>query len=240
MSERPRVVAVIPCYNERGKIAATLDKFEPGLVDEIVVVSDASDDGSDDEITARNVTLLRHERVLGVGAAIRTGYEYAVEKGYDVAVVVSGNDKDDPRQIPRLLKAVAEGADYVQGSRYRKGGEYGKLPVHRFVLTRAYTWLVRAVTGFPITDATNGFRAVKVSLLKDPRIKLRQEWLNRGELEYYLQLKAIRLGFKVVEVPVSKIYPDLSTYASYTKIRPFVDWFGNLRPIVYLTLGIRD
>lgn len=241
MSARPRVVAVIPCYNERGKIASTLDKFTPGLVDEVVVVSDASDDGSDDEIKARKATLLRHDRVLGVGAAIRTGYEYAVEKGYDVAVVVSGNDKDDPAQIPRLLKPIVEdGVDYVQGSRYREGGEYGTLPAHRFILTRAYTWLVRLVTGFPITDATNGFRAVKVSLLKDPRVKLRQDWLDRGELEYYLQLKAIRLGFKVREVPVSKIYPDLSRYKNYTKIRPVVDWFGNLRPIAYLTLGIKD
>ena len=53
------------------------------------------------------------------------------------------------------------------------------------------------------------------------------------------KLQALRLGYKVCEVPVKKIYPDISAYGRYTKIRPVVDWIGNLRPIVYLSLGIK-
>jgi hypothetical protein len=96
------------------------------------------------------------------------------------------------------------------------------------------------VTGFPITDATNGFRAITAEFLKDPRIQMDQEWLNRGELEYYLQLKALMLGFKVEEVAVRKIYPDLSAYKNYTKIKPVYDWLRNLRPIFYLFFGIKS
>jgi dolichol-phosphate mannosyltransferase len=176
-----------------------------------------------------------------VGAAIRTGLKYGVQKGFDILVVMAGNDKDDPSEIPKLVRPIIEnGAHYVQGSRYARGGEYGKMPLHRIILTRAYPWLVRQVTGFPITDATNGFRAITAEFLKDPRIQMDQEWLNRGELEYYLQLKALMLGFKVEEVAVRKIYPDLSAYKNYTKIKPVYDWLRNLRPIFYLFFGIKS
>ena len=235
-----KVVALAPVYNEKGKIGRVVEKAKKAPVAEVVVVSDASDDGSDEEARALGATVLRHEKTLGVGAAIRTGFDYALEKDYDIVVVMAGNDKDDPSEIPRLIAPIVErGYDYVQGSRYAAGGRFGKMPLHRVVLTRAYPWLVRLVTGFPITDATNGFRAIRASLLRDPRIRLHQDWLNRGELEYYLQLQALRLGFKFCEVPVTKIYPDLSRYDRYTKIRPVTDWFGNLRPIIYLTLGIK-
>jgi dolichol-phosphate mannosyltransferase len=237
----PRVAAVIPVYNERGKIGRVIEKIPREAVAETIAVSDGSDDGSDEEARGLGATLLRHDRVKGVGAAIRTGFDYALQRNYDIIVVLAGNDKDDPSEIPRLIKPIVEeGFDYVQGSRYLPGGAYGTMPVHRAVLTRAYSWLVRRATGFPITDATNGFRGIRASLLRDPRIRLHQDWLNRGELEYYLQLQAIRLGFKVCEVPVTKIYPDISAYRRYTKIRPVVDWIRFLRPLVYLTLGIKD
>lgn len=236
-----RIVAIAPAYNEKGKIGRVVAKVPRAAAQEIVVVSDASDDGTDEEARAAGATVLRHETTLGVGAAIRTGLKYGLEKGYDALVVMAGNDKDDPAEIPRLVAPIFErGADYVQGSRYARGGAYGRMPLHRTVLTRAYPWLVRLVTGFPITDATNGFRAIAARFLKDPRINMDQGWLDRGELEYYLQLKALMLGFQFEEVPVTKIYPDLSAYKNYTKIRPVTDWIRNLRPIFYLTLGIKS
>jgi len=237
---RARIVVTAPVYNEKGKIGRAVSKVPRGLVEEVVVVSDASDDGSDEEARAAGATVLRHEKTMGVGAAIRTGLRYGLNKGFDVLVVMAGNDKDDPTEIARLVAPILEGrADYVQGSRYAEGGKSGRMPLHRVILTRAYPWLVRLVTGFPITDATNGFRAISPKFLKDSRVNMDQEWLDRGELEYYLQLKALMLGFKFAEVPVSKIYPDLSSYGSYTKIKPVYDWIRNLRPIAYLTLGIK-
>lgn len=237
----PRIVAIAPVYNEKGKIGRAVSKVPRDFVAETVVVSDASDDGSDEEARAAGATVLRHDRTMGVGAAIRTGLKYGLAQGYDILVVMAGNDKDEPAEMPKLVAPIIEsGADYVQGSRYAQGGRSGRMPLHRVVLTRAYPWLVRLVTGFPITDATNGFRAISARFLKDPRVNMDQDWLDRGELEYYLQLKALMLDFKVAEVPVTKIYPDLSAYKNYTKVRPVIDWFGNLRPIVYLALGIKS
>lgn len=239
MSTPPRVIGVIPAFNEKGKIGKVVAKVPRSVVAETLVVSDASDDGSDEEARAQGAVVVRHERTLGVGAAIRTGLKEALARGADIVVVMAGNDKDDPSEIPKLIAPIVErGMDYVQGSRYAKGGNYGKMPLHRTILTRMYPWLVRLVTGFPITDATNGFRAIRADFLRHPEVRLDQDWLNRGELEYYLQLKALWLG-KACEVPVTKIYPNIKDYNQYTKIRPVVDWLGNLRPIFYLTLGLR-
>ena len=88
-----------------------------------------------------------------------------------------------------------------------------------------------------MTESTNGFRAFRTALLRDPRINWRQQWLDRYELEPYLLLKAITLGYRHCEVPVTKIYPPHQL--GYTKMRPFVDWWSILRPVVYLGLGLR-
>lgn len=238
---KPRIAAVAPVFNEVGKIGRAVSKVPRNFVEEVIVVSDASDDGSDEDAMKAGATVIRHETTLGVGAAIRTGLQAAVAMGYPIIVVMAGNDKDDPTEIPKLVEPIlSRGAQYVQGSRYATGGRYGKIPLHRLILTRAYPWLVRLVTGFPITDATNGFRAMTAEFLKHPTINMDQEWLNRGELEYYLQLKALMGPFKVEEVPVTKIYPDLTAYKNYTKIKPVYDWLRNLRPIVWLTLGIKS
>ena len=88
-----------------------------------------------------------------------------------------------------------------------------------------------------MTDTTNGFRALRLSLFKDERINIDQEWLNTYELEPYLLFKAIQLGYKVTEVPVTKIYPPKKL--GYTKMRPIVGWWSILKPIFYLGLGIK-
>jgi len=88
-----------------------------------------------------------------------------------------------------------------------------------------------------VTESTNGFRAFRTALLRDGRINWRQAWLDRYELEPYLLLKAITLGYRHCEVPVTKIYPRREL--GYTKMRPFFDWWSILRPVVYLGLGIR-
>jgi dolichol-phosphate mannosyltransferase len=88
-----------------------------------------------------------------------------------------------------------------------------------------------------VTESTNGFRAFKTDVLRDPRIDWRQAWLDRYELEPYLMLKAIRLGYRHVEVPVTKIYPRHEL--GYTKMRPVIDWWSILRPVIYLGLGLK-
>ncbi|HKG23231.1 MAG TPA: glycosyltransferase family 2 protein, partial [Blastocatellia bacterium] len=176
----------------------------------------------------------------GVGAAIRSGIDYAREHGYDVVVIVSGGGKTPPEQIPRLLAPILDGrAEFVQGSRYKEGGEFLRMPLRRRLGTRAYTMLFSFFVGRRVTDASSGFRAIKLSLLEDRRIDLWQEWLDRYELEPYLLFKAVRLGHKVVEVPVTIEYPEENDGIAYTKMRALVDWWKIFRPVVFLGLGIK-
>ncbi|HBA83095.1 MAG TPA: hypothetical protein DCZ95_03280 [Verrucomicrobia bacterium] len=233
-----KTLAVPVCYNEGKKIGRVLDRFNPGIVDDVIVVDDASTDESRNEALKRGVTVIQHPQRMGVGAAIRTAISYARDNGFDVLVILAGNDKDRPAEIPLLLRPIEEEkADVVQGSRYLEGGKTSGMPFYRRVATRIHPWLMTRATGVKITDSTNGFRAMRVSLFNDARIKLHQKWLNAYELEPYILFKTIRLGYRFAEVPVTKIYPPKEL--GYTKMKPIAGWWSILRPVVLLSLGMK-
>ena len=239
---KPRVLCIIPAYNEEGKIGPTARGFRDiDEIDEVLVVNDGSTDGTLAAARATGATVVSHVERRGVGAGIRTGIDYAMEHGFDIVMTPAGNNKDHPDEAPRLLRPIIEeGYDYVQGSRYMKGGSPGKMPLHRVLCTRLYPFLIRLVLGFPATEGTNGFRAYKISLFQDKRINLWQDWLDGVELEYYLQVQVLRFGYRVKEVPVSKTYSStkMKDYRHYTKAKPW-EILSNLKPIFYLTLRIK-
>lgn len=235
-----RVVATPVTYNEETKIGSVLDRFPADGEVEVVVVDDGSTDRTAREVEARGIRLLKHPVRRGVGAAIRTAVEWARTQRFDVLVIVAGNDKDRPDEIPRLVEPIAEdGCDVVQGSRYLAGGRYGNMPLYRRITTQVvHPRLFSAFTGHRLTDTTNGFRAIRTSLFDDPRINIDQRWLDGYALEPYVLYKATRLGYRVCEVPVTKIYPDPAL--GYTKMRPIIGWWEMLSPLVLLRLGLRQ
>lgn len=238
-SRKLRVLAVPVAFNEEKKIGSVIDRFNRADVDEILVLDDCSTDDTPQVIASRGVATLRQPARRGVGAAIRRAIEHARAQKFDVLVILAGNDKDRPQEIPRLLKPIVEeGYDFVQGSRYLPGGDFGNMPLYRRLATQfAHPLLFSLITFRRITDSTNGFRAFRLSLFDDSRMDIQQEWLNQYELEPYIFFKAIRLGYKVKEVPVTKIYPPHEL--GYTKMKPITGWWSILRPLVYLGLGLR-
>ena len=238
MAELGTVAMVFPLYNERHAIAGLVKRVPPGIA-ETIVVDDGSDDGGAQLAREAGARVITQERRRGVGAAIRTGIKAAQANGHSVVVVLAANGKDDPEEAPRLIEKLGEGYDYVQGSRFfQEGGASIHLPRGRGLMIRGYTFLFRILSGFPATDVTNGYRAYRLSLLDDPRIKIDQSWLDRYELEYYLQWKAITLGYRVVEVGVSKTYPKGG--GNYSKIRRVVDWWSIVRPTLLLWLRLKS
>ena len=231
------VVAILPAFNEADGIERLIKCFPQGDVQRVVVVSDGSSDDTAQRARAAGAHVIEHARRMGCGPAIRTGLDFALEQNFDVALIVAGNGKDDPAQVERLLKPIrAQEADLVQGSRYLNGGRTANMPLHRTLGTRAYSFLFSVLCGRRITDATNGFRALRLAVLKDPRLNIRQDWLNNYEVESYIFYQAIRLGYRVQETPVSKIYP---AGEGYTKMRPFSDWWSHFRPALLLRFGLR-
>ena len=156
--------------------------------------------------------------------------DYPISSGVPSRPTPTGNYK--------ILEKIVEGHDFVQGSRFLKGGGYGgDMPMYRKFATALHPRLMSLATGTRLTESTNGFRAVRMKVFDDPRINLDQAWLNEYELEPYLLFKALKLGYRHTEVPVHKIYP--SRKIGYTKMKPISGWWSILRPVVFLGLGLR-
>jgi dolichol-phosphate mannosyltransferase len=234
------VLAMAPVLNEELKIGEVVRRTPRDIVDEMLVIDDGCTDRSPQVARELGATVLALGKTVGVGAALRAGYQYALDKGYDVAVVMAGNNKDSPEEIPILLDPIADGrADFVQGSRFLKAAaNFGPMPAYRKLATRVHPLLFSLVARRRVTESTNGFRALRTTLLKDPRIDLSQSWLDEYELEPYLLFKAIRLGYGFAEVPVTKIYPPKKL--GQTKMKPITGWWSILRPLVYLGLGLKE
>jgi dolichol-phosphate mannosyltransferase len=234
-----KVLAMAPVLNEEKKISEVCKRTPRDVVDELVVIDDGCTDNSPQVARELGATVIPMGYVAGVGAALRAGYKYAVEKGYDVAVVMAGNNKDSPEEIPLLLEPIARGdADFVQGSRFlKRDANFGPMPLYRKVATRVHPLLFSAAARKWVTESTNGFRATHRRVLTDPRINLDQPWLDEYELEPYLYLRTIQCGFKVAEVPVTKIYPPKKL--GQTKMKPITGWWSILRPLVYVGLGLK-
>ncbi|MCU0252588.1 MAG: glycosyltransferase family 2 protein [Vicinamibacterales bacterium] len=195
-----RVLAASIAHNEASKIGRVIERFPPGLVDRIVVVDDASTDETPKVAAEKGAVILTHAQRSGAGAAIRTAIKYAMAEGFDVLVVLAGNDKDRPPEIERLLAPIAgDGYDFVQGSRYLKGGDFGNMPFYRQLATRyMHPLLFSLFVGRRFTDTTNGFRAIRLSALRElqgdgsarhedlpaARARLHQDEAHHGVVEH--------------------------------------------------------
>jgi len=226
-------------YNEGEKIRRVISRHPKDRNYDFMVMDDGSTDGSLSGPGLDGVIILRNETNQGIGFAMKKVFQYAIDNNYDILGIQAGNDKDDPLEFPRLIDPIVKGeADFVQGSRFLPGGGYGNTPAYRIVATKiVHPLLFSVAVGKRLTETTNGFRAFRVSLLKDERINWRQDWLNKYELEPYLMYKVIKLGYKHAEAPCTKVYPP--HHLGYTKMKPFSGWWSIMRPIVYLGFGIK-
>lgn len=241
MDRKEKIIAIIPAFNEEGKIGTVVSRIKKGTanwVDSILVIDDGSQDNTRNEAIGNGAVVISHIRKMGVGSAIRTGIDYALKNQFDIAVVMGGDNQDNPEEIERLIYPVIHNNfDFVQGSRYMSGGKIVNIPLFRLVTTRIYALLLRVLLGFPISDGTNGFRAFRLEIFKNKNINIWQAWLNHYELEPYLLYKVIVSKFNVTEAPVTKTYPCDNT--SYTKMIPIFSWWSIMRPLILLKLRIK-
>ena len=240
MSDGTKILCILPAYNEEGKIGRVVRKVrDVGVVDEIVVVDDCSTDRTRQEGLEAGAQVVTHETNMGVGAGIRTGMKYGRDNGFDIAVIMSGDDQHEPKELPPVLEKVKEDRSiFVQGSRRLLEGKTVNAPLFREITTRLYSLVFTIFTGQRITDGTNGFRAFYLSILDDKDINLDQDWLNTYELEPYLLYKAVRSKrYRVVEMPITIYYHGHTR--DFSKMKPFRDWWRLARPLFFLRFGIR-
>ena len=235
-----KVLVSVLCYNTCDATKAVLAKFPEQRGYDVLVVNDGSTDGTRDVLKEFDFNAVEHPTNRGVGGALKTAIGYGIENHYDIIAIMAGNGKDDPREIPNLVRPILEhGVDYVQGSRFLEGGKWDNLPLSRYIMIRGYALLLSVLLRTRITDTLNGFRAYRLSIFNDERINIWQDWLEHYELETYLSLKVLTCGFKYCEVAVSKLYPAKGKGVKYSHIRPFVDWWSIIRPLFLLYLRIK-
>jgi dolichol-phosphate mannosyltransferase len=234
-----RVLVSLFVYNEGEKFLHLLSQFPAERYYDLLVVDDGSTDQVISPSESGDYTLVRNEVNMGLGASIKRAFEYALEHNYGVLVIMAGNGKDSPGEIPRLLAPIMAGDyDFVQGSRFLDGGHHSNMPAYRWAATQyVHPIMFSILAGAKVTESTNGFRALRTDILMDERINWRQSWLDQYEVEQYLHFKVIRLGYRRTEVPVSKTYPPAGH--EYTKVKAFTGWWSMLKPAIYLALGIK-
>lgn len=226
---RHRYCVCVFVLNEGERIRSQLARMRPLAAQVDLVIADG---GSTDGAVAPEVlapmgvrTLLTKTGPGKLSAQMRMALAWAMEEGYEGVVVIDGNDKDDPSAIPSFVRALEEGYDHVQGSRYVPGGVAVNTPPSRhWGVKLLHAPLISLSAGTRYTDTTNGFRAYSRRLLADPRVAPLRDVFQAYELHYYLAIRAARLGYRVVELPVTRAYPREGKVP--TKISPFR---GNLR-----------
>jgi glycosyltransferase involved in cell wall biosynthesis len=213
---RPKQARYCVCVfvlNEGERIRAQLARMQPWTRQVDVIIADA---GSTDGALAPEIlkplgvhALLVKQGPGKLSAQMRMALAYSLHEGYDGAIVMDGNNKDDPAALPRFVQALDAGWDHVQGSRFRPGGAAINTPWPRWLgIKLLHAPLISLSAGFRYTDTTNGFRAYSRRLLLDPRVAPFRDVFAQYQLHYYLAVRAARLGLRVCEVPVTRAYPS--------------------------------
>ena len=203
----PRVLVVLPTYNEIDNITSILDRIRDAAPQvDMLVVDDGSPDGTAERVQwiakrMPGLHLLERTSKDGLGAAYRAGFAWGIAQRYDVLVEMDADGSHRPEDLPRLIKAVENGADLAIGSRYVSGGVIPNWKLSRRMLSRGGNVYASLMLGLGVNDATAGFRAYRASLLE------RIDFANLRAGGYGFQIegawKSVRSGARVTEIPIT-------------------------------------
>ena len=195
----PRLVAVVPAWNEERAIGRVVDEIKEFDADAtVVVVDDASTDATADVAEAHGATVLRLLFNVGIGGAVQTGFRYARDEGFEVAVRLDGDGQHDASEIGKLLGLIRAGtADLVIGSRFVDAGGSYRPPFARRMGIGVFARLVSLLGGQKVTDTTSGFVA-----LSRAGIELFAVEYPHDYPEVEATLVALRSGLRLTQVQV--------------------------------------
>lgn len=194
-----RLLVIVPAWNEEPSVGAVIDEVRAAGFD-VLVVDDGSTDGTGRAAELRGATVLRLPINLGVGAALRCGFRYAVAHRYDAAVQCDADGQHIPSAIHDLVRAQEEsGAHLVIGSRFHSNSSRFEVGVIRRSVMKLLARSASRATGSQINDATSGFRLFTEPLLSAFAREFPAHYLGDT---YEAVATAGRAGFRVIEIPV--------------------------------------
>ncbi len=196
---RDKVAVVIPAYNEADNIGHVLDRIPDevcGLPIQTLVIDDGSRDGTDVAAAEHGSPVARHVTNRGGGAALRTGYRLMVESGAEIVVTLDADGQHLPSEMDRLVQPIVDGeVDVAHGSRVL--GHADRNHFARELGIVFFNRVVSIITRTHVTDCSNGYRAVRTTVL--PQLVLRQEQFHTSEF----MIEAIKRGIPAKEVPIT-------------------------------------
>jgi dolichol-phosphate mannosyltransferase len=211
-SDLGSILVIVPTYNEAENVEPIVGRIRAAVPEaHVLVADDNSPDGTGelaDKLAARDdqVHVLHRKGKEGLGAAYIAGFHWGLGNGYGVLVEHDADGSHQPEQLHRLLEALRD-ADLVLGSRYVKGGEVRNWPKSREILSRGGNIYTRLALGIPLQDATGGYRAFRRETLEG--IGLDQVASAGYCFQVDLAWRAIKSGFRVVEVPITFVEREL-------------------------------
>ena len=205
----------MPTYNERQNLESIIGRIRAAAPDaEVLVVDDNSPDGTGkiaDELADADshVQVMHRTQKAGLGKAYLAGFNWALERGYDVIMEMDADGSHQPEYLPRLIGSLAgvganpdgQGADLAIGSRWIPGGKTVNWPKSREALSRCANFYVRIMLGMGVHDATAGFRAYRADTLR--AISLETVESTGYSFQIDLTLRVHHAGLKITEIPIT-------------------------------------
>ncbi len=207
-------VLLIPIINEGNNIKRELMrayKYNVSEYVDIVICDGGSTDGCTKEIVLKKLkvnTLLIKKDEGRQGAQLRMGIWWALQRGYKGIITIDGNNKDSIEDVYRFIEKLEEGYDFVQGSRFIKGGKAVNTPFIRTISVKCIHAPIISITAHQrFTDTTNAYRGYSAEYLLDNRVQPLRDIFMTYELLAYLSVRATQIGYRACEIPVTRAYP---------------------------------
>ena len=198
-----KVLLIIPAYNEEENILNTCNKIKEFSSEiDFIVINDGSNDNTEKILQENNIKHITLIENLGIGGAVQTGYKYAYENGYDIAIQFDGDGQHDVNYVSNICEPIINGqADMVIGTRYLDKRESSfQSTFMRRMGSSIISFLIKIVSRIKITDPTSGFRAVNKEVIK---VFAKEYPTDYPEPESIVDIK--NLNYRIKEVPVNMI-----------------------------------
>lgn len=225
MFKKKTIAIIIPAYKVKSKLPVVLNKI-PKFVDLVIVVDDFCPENSTNISFPKNLTykIVKHKKNLGVGGAVKSGFEFVCRenKKIDIVVKIDGDDQMDLNYLPSILEnLISLNIDFIKGNRFYNLSSLKKMPLIRIFGNAVLSFITKFSSGYyDIFDPTNGYFALNVHTLKDLEYhKLNDRYFFESDLLYRLNL----INAKVKDYPINSRYSDeKSNLKIYKIIIPFL------------------
>lgn len=206
-----RVVVLIPAFNAAGTIGNVVRQSRE-VIPDVVVIDDGSVDATAANAAAAGARVLRHEINRGKGAALKTGFAYAIERGQDGVITLDADGQHLPAEIPKFLRAHEEtGADLIIGGRAHL---FGQMLPRRRLANRFSAWTIGWASQTAVSDSQSGYRFYSTRLLRSVRLRT-----DGFDLESEVIVRAGRGGFKVLTIPIDLDFVDGVSTSHYKPLK---------------------